>query len=166
MFMWMKKYQAKETKLLSDKLSLNAILGALDNKDMDFYDRITPAQQKQLSPFLLNRYMSIVKGSNDLASYYLLATNQNVNVMYFALAKHPKLIWQLLCTVSPGMGKHFHQWVGFKKKNANKNNNTKLLAKLYPLRKKDEIECLASITTKQEIKKLLEEHGVTEKDTL
>jgi len=103
-------------KLLSDKLSLNTILGALDNKDMGFYDRLTSNQQKQLSPFLLNRYMSIVKGSKDLASYYLLATNQNVNVMYFDLAKHPKLIWQLLCTASPGMGKQFHQWVGFKSK--------------------------------------------------
>ena len=31
-----------------------------------------------------------------------MAGNQRVNCTYFELAKHPKLVWQLLCTVSPG----------------------------------------------------------------
>ena len=78
---------------MSDKIPLNAILGALDAKDYGFYDQLTPEQQKTVAPFLLNRYMSIVKGSNDLAAYYLMATNQRVNTQYFELAKHPKLVW-------------------------------------------------------------------------
>ena len=77
-------------------LPLNKVLGALDQKDMQFWERCTPEQQKKIAPFLLNRYMSIVKGSSELHEYYLIATNQRVNVNYFALNKHPKLVWQLL----------------------------------------------------------------------
>ena len=98
------------------KLPLNTVLAALDRKDYDFYDQLDQEHKKQISPFLLNRYMSIVKGDETISSYYLLSTNQKVNVTYFELAKHPKLIWQLLCSVSPGMGTKFHQWVGHKKK--------------------------------------------------
>ena len=116
-------------------LPLNKVLGALDQKDMQFWERCTPEQQKKIAPFLLNRYMSIVKGSSELHEYYLIATNQRVNVNYFALNKHPKLVWQLLCTVSPGMGNQFHHY------------------------KQDELDLLASITTKKELKLLAEASG-------
>ena len=112
---------------MNDKLPLNTVLAAIDKKDYAFYDRLTPEHQKQLSPFLLNRYVSLVKGTNELQAYYLMAGNQRVNCTYFELAKHPKLVWQLLCTVSPGMGTQFHQWIGHKKKD--KNNDQKAGAK-------------------------------------
>ena len=105
---------------MSNKLQLNTVLAAIDKKDYTFYDRLTPDHQKQLSPFLLNRYVSLVKGTNELQTYYLMAGNQRVNCTYFELAKHPKLVWQLLCTVSPGMGTQFHQWIGHKQKDKNK----------------------------------------------
>ena len=142
-------------------LKLNTIFAALDRKDMKFWDQCTPEQQKQITPFLLNRYMSIVKGSAELHAYYLMATNQRVNVNYFALSKHPKLVWQLLCTVSPGMGNQFHQWVGHKKKDGGSKSNEirKKLAELYPNYKEDELDLLASITSKQELKELAEASG-------
>ena len=139
-------------------LPLNSVLAALDKKDRKFWDKCTPEQQKKIAPFLLNRYMSIVKGSAELHAYYLMATNQRVNVNYFALSKHPKLVWQLLCTVSPGMGKQFHQWVGFKKKTSD-NKSRKVLEKLYPNAKNDELDLLAKTMTKKEIKLLAEAHG-------
>ena len=140
-------------------LPLNKVLGALDQKDMQFWERCTPEQQKKIAPFLLNRYMSIVKGSSELHEYYLIATNQRVNVNYFALNKHPKLVWQLLCTVSPGMGNQFHQWIGNKKKKGNNSEIRKQLAELYPNYKNDELDLLASITTKKELKLLAEASG-------
>ena len=141
-------------------LQLNTVLGALDAKDINFWDRCTPEQQKKVAPFLLNRYMSIVKGSQDLHAYYLMATNQRVNVNYFALNKHPKLVWQLLCTVSPGMGKQFHQWIGHKKKKSGKSSEVrKKLAEIYPNMKQDELDLLASITTTKDIKTYLTESG-------
>lgn len=145
---------------MAEKLPLNSILSALDRKDMKFWDRCTPEQQKQLAPFLLNRYMSIVKGSAELHAYYLMATNQRVNVNYFALSKHPKLVWQLLCTVSPGMGNQFHQWIGNKKKKSSNSDIRKRLAELYPNYKEDELDLLASITTASELKELAEASGL------
>jgi len=142
-------------------LSLNTILNALDRKDMKFWDQCTPDQQKKIAPFLLNRYMSIVKGTADLQEWYLRVTNQRVNVNYFALNKHPKLVWQLLCTVSPGMGNQFHQWIGHKKKDGGSKSNDirKKLAELYPNYKEDELDLLASITTKKDLKQLVEASG-------
>ena len=140
-------------------LPLNQVLGALDNKDMGFWDRCTPEHQKKIAPFLLNRYMSLIKSNGDIAAYYLMSTNERVNKQYFELAKHPRLVWQLLCTVSPGMGKQFHQWIGNKKKKSNNSDIRKQLAELYPNYKQDELDLLASITTKKELKLLAEAHG-------
>ena len=151
-----------EVCILTDKVPLNAILNALDAKDYGFYDRLTPEQQKTVSPFLLNRYMSIVKGSNDLAAYYLMATNQRVNTQYFELARHPKLIWQLLCTVSPGMGKQFHQWVAHKKKDkGNTNKVRKYIEQLHPTAKRDELDWLCTQYTEKDIKEIEKLSGNT-----
>jgi hypothetical protein len=104
--------------------------------------------------------MSLVKGNTELASYYLMATNQRVNSNYFSLSKHPKLVWQLLCTVSPGMGKQFHQWVGNKKKKKDKSNEIrKTLAEMYPNMKNDELDLMTSITTTKELKAHATESG-------
>jgi hypothetical protein len=143
-------------------IPLNTILGALDNKRMDFYDTLTAEQQKKVAPFLLNRYMSLVKGNQELAAYYLMATNQRVNTNYFALSKHPKLVWQLLCTVSPGMGKQFHQWVGHKKKGTSSKGLSdirKQLSVIYPNMKEDELDLMSTITTKKELKELAKASG-------
>tara|TARA_Y100001937_G_scaffold121700_1_gene180912 strand:+ start:762 stop:1202 length:441 start_codon:yes stop_codon:yes gene_type:complete len=145
---------------MSNKLPLNTVLAAIDKKDYGFYDRLTPELQKQLSPFLLNRYVSLVKGSSELQAYYLMAGNQRVNCTYFELAKHPKLVWQLLCTVSPGMGTQFHQWVGHKKKD--KNNSSKRLKdveRFHPRAKNDELEMLANLYTDKELKEIAKLYG-------
>ena len=145
---------------MSNKLPLNTVLAAIDKKDYGFYDRLTPELQKQLSPFLLNRYVSLVKGSSELQAYYLMAGNQRVNCTYFELVKHPKLVWQLLCTVSPGMGTQFHQWVGHKKKD--KNNSSKRLKdveRFHPRAKNDELEMLANLYTDKELKEIAKLYG-------
>ena len=145
---------------MSDSLQLNVVLAAMDNKDYSFYDNLTPEQQKKFAPFLLNRYVSLVKGSSDIQAYYLMAGNQRVNCTYFELAKHPKLVWQLLCTVSPGMGKQFHQWVGHKKKDKNNDNKRrKYIESLHPSAKSDEIDMLCAMYTDKDIKELERLHG-------
>ena len=142
------------------KLQLNTVLAALDRKDMNFYDTLDVDQKKQVSPFLLNRYMSIVKGNADVTAYYLMATNQRVNTSYFELAKHPKLVWQLLCTVSPGMGTQFHQWIGNKKKEKNTTKGRiSILEKLHPHMKREELHQVAGMYTDKEVKELMKLHG-------
>ena len=145
---------------MSDKLPLNTVLAAIDKKDYGFYDRLKPEHQKQIAPFLLNRYVSLVKGTQELQAYYLVAGNQRVNCTYFELAKHPKLVWQLLCSVSPGMGTKFHQWIGHKKKEKNTTKGRlSVLEKMHPNMKRDELLQLADMYTDKEIKELQKQHG-------
>lgn len=145
---------------MSDKLPLNTVLAAIDKKDYGFYDRLSDEHKKQVAPFLLNRYVSLVKGSSELQAYYLMAGNQRVNSLYFELAKHPKLVWQLLCTVSPGMGTQFHQWVGHKKKDKkNDNKRRKQIEALHPNAKSDELNLLAQLYSDKELKTIQEAHG-------
>ena len=145
---------------MSEKLPLSRVLAAIDQKDYDFYDRLDPDQQKQISPFLLNRYTSLVKGDSDLHAYYLIATNQRVNSNYFSLSKHPKLVWQLLCTCSPGMGKQFHQWVGHKKKKNKHGKIKQQLEVIYPNMKQDELDLISAITTEQELQEYNSDAGI------
>ena len=72
-------------------------------------------------------------------------------------------MWQLLCA-SGGTGKiEFHQWIGFKKKQGN-DKAVRLLERIYPNMKTDEVELLARISTTKELKELAEQHGMDKKD--
>ena len=69
-------------------------------------------------------------------------------------------MWQLLCT-SGGTGKiEYHPYIGFKKKDANNNAAIKLLSQVYPNMKMKEVEQLAELSTKKELKQLAEDHDI------
>lgn len=61
--------------------------------------------------------------------------------------------------VSPGLGTQRHQWIAPKKKEPGANSIKKQLAELFPHLKDDEIDLLASITTKKELEEYLRAHG-------
>jgi hypothetical protein len=70
------------------------------------------------------------------------------------------LMWQLLC-MSGNTGKNeFHPWIGFKKKTGDNNKGVKLIEQLHPNMKQNEVEILASLYTKKELKQLAEEHNI------
>ena len=147
-------------------LPLNKVLPALDKKDRKFWDRLTDEEKKAFSPFLYNRYASSVKADKLLQNWYLRSTNERTNKNFFdvSTSKHPKLHWLLLTTVSPGMGQKFHEWIPHKKKDkASKTGFDKLIRKMYPNMKEDEVQLLASIVTKKELKEQLVELGWDDK---
>lgn len=88
-------------------------LSALDKKDYGYYDRLSEEQKKKFVPYMLIQWMSVVKGSKDLQSYYLQSTDYHANKYLFNehVQKNPKLQWLMLCAASPGLGKQFHQWI-------------------------------------------------------
>lgn len=110
-----KKKQAtpKDEKFEKQDFNLFEALAALDKKDYDYYDRLTPEQQKKFVPFMMIHWMSAIKSSGDLARYYVISTNEHANTYLFneSVMKHPKLQWYMLCASSPGLGKQFHQWI-------------------------------------------------------
>ena len=102
-----------DEKLENTDLNIFDVLAALDRKDYDYYDNLTPEQQKKFTPFVITQWMSAIKGNAGLSSYYLMNTDYTANkhLLNEYVSKHPKLQWQMLCAASPGMGKQFHQWI-------------------------------------------------------
>lgn len=104
---------SKDEKFENIEFDLFEALAAIDRKDYTYYDRLTPEQQKKFVPFMLIHWVSAIKGSSELQSYYLQSTDYHANKYLFneSVQKNPKLQWLMLCAASPGLGKQFHQWI-------------------------------------------------------
>jgi len=147
-----------------DKLNIQNEMAQFDKKSRDFYDSLTEEERKKFSNYLMVRWGSSVQGSKDLQEFYLISTNERLNKHFFAINKHPKLQWLCATSVSPGMGTHRHQWIAPKKKEAGSNDVKKTLLDLYPNMKVADIETLAAIVDKKELREHVREHGRTDKD--
>jgi hypothetical protein len=147
-----------------DKLSIANEMAQLDCKNREFYDELSTEEKKKFSLFLMLRYSSSVSTTNsDLQKYYILSTNQQVNKHFWSLNKHPKLQWLLFTCVSPGMGNHRHEWIGFKGKQT-KNPKTKLILKIYPMMKTSDAELLSKVLSDNELKRMLLDYGWQESE--
>jgi len=142
-----------------DKLSIQNEMSQFDRKNREFYNELTDEERKKFSNYLMIRWGSAVKGSQDLQEFYLISCNQRFNKHFFAINRHPKLQWLCATTVSPGMGTHRHQWIAPKKKQAGESGTKKQLAELFPNMKADEIDTLAAIVTSKDIAAYLKELG-------
>ena len=142
------------------KLPIKDILAAMDMGAKNVWDELSDEERKQINFWLLNRYVSYVNGNRDAQELAVFKTNEYYNKNWNEFGtRHPKLQWQLLCQ-SGNTGKiEFHKWIGFKKKVGN-NNAINFLQKLYPTMKQDEVELLARISTKKELKELAKDHDI------
>ena len=141
-------------------LPVKDILAAIDMGATNVWDELSAEEKKQINFWLLNRYVSSVKGNREAQELAVFKTNEYYNKNWNELGtKHPKLQWQLLCQAGNTGKIEYHQWIGFKKKTGN-NNSIKLLEKIYPNMKQDEVELLARLSTKKELKQLAEEHEI------
>ena len=141
-------------------LPIKDILAAIDMGAKNVWDELTDEDRKQVSFWLLNRYVSSVKGNREKQELAVFKTNEYYNKNYMDVSKHSKLQWQLLC-MSGNTGKiEYHQWIGHKKKTGDNSKGVKLLEQIYPNMKQDEVELLARTSTKKELKQLAEEHNI------
>ena len=148
---------------MSEKLSIKDETAAIDMGARDLWDNFTDEQRKQISFFLLNRYASSIKTSDrDAQELAVFKTNEYFNKNFFLLSKHPKLLWYLVCMCGNENKKiYFHEWIGHKKKTGD-NKITKFLEDKYPNMKRDEIEMLAQMVDKKDIKQLAKDLGMTD----
>jgi len=93
--------------------------------------------------------MSTVLGNNDISKYYNIAANSFVNENFWDISNNKEFAWLLLCTMSPGIGKQKHYWLGAAKKNSNKLKNA--LLELLPNKKESDIDLILSLNSKDEI---------------
>ena len=147
--------------MAQQKLPIKDIMAAVDMGAKNVWDELSDEEKKQISFWLLNRYVSSVNGNREKQELAIFKTNEYYNKNWNELGtRHPKLQWQLLCQ-SGNTGKiEFHPWIGFKKKAGDNNKSVKLLEQIYPNMKSDEVELLAKLSTKKELKQLAEEHGI------
>ena len=142
-------------------LDLKKTLRAADMRDKNFYDQMSEDDQKLYSPFMLMKYMASVKGEQWMQEHYVETVNECVNKHLWTLSKYKKLAWMLtsMCGVEQGQ---FHPWLGSKKKTGN-GDKQKLLTRLYENMKSDDIDLLADINDKKELKELARDFGNDDK---
>lgn len=103
-----------DEKFESQDFDMFRALEALDKKDYHWYENLTEEQKKKFVPFMLLQWMSTVASNKSMISnYYVLSTELNANLHMFneRVQHHPELQWLMLCSISPGLGKQFHQWI-------------------------------------------------------
>jgi hypothetical protein len=137
------------------------VLACIDSNAKSVWKELTDEQKKCVNFWLLNRYASSVQGSRDAQELAIVLTNEYYNKNWNVLGtRHPQLQWQLLCsTHNASAAIRKHQWIGFKKKKGN-NNAIKLLQKIHPNMKQDEVELLAGLSTKKELKEIAKEYDI------
>lgn len=150
---------------MSEKLTIKDETAAIDLGARDLWDSFTEEQKKQISFYLLNRYASSIKTANrEAQELAVFKTNEYFNKHFFALSKHPKLLWYLICMTGNEEKKiYFHEWIGFKKKE-NDSKIYKFLEQVYPELKADELELKAKLTSTSEAKELARDLGMSEAD--
>ena len=155
----------------------------MPNKELDLFKELIPAidmgikelydaagedgkKDIKLDLWNLNRYISSVKGNYEKTALAVFKVNEYYNKNWNVLGgtNHIKLQWQLLCVAGKTGKTQFHPWIGLKKKKDDSNKAVKLLAQIYPDMKMDEVETLARISTKKELKQLAQEHGYEKVD--
>jgi len=151
--------------MAAEKLAIKEILSWIDNGYTEIWDQLEDDHKKQISFWLLNRYVSSVNGSREKQELAVFKTNEYYNKHFndIGVGKdngHQKLMWQLLCQAGNTGKNEFHPWIGFKKRDGSTGAAVKFLEKLYPNMKTDEVELLARISTKKELKQLAEEHEI------
>lgn len=146
-------------------LSLKEVFACVDYGAINAWDEFSDEQKKEVNFWLLNRYVSSVKGSFDKQALAIFKTNEYYNKNWESLKSvDNKLKWQLLCISGNTKNIEFHEWIGHKKRDSSNSKMSKFLGQQYPTLKEDEIELLTKISTKQEVRELARDLGYDEKD--
>ena len=158
----MAKKQTKEKN--PPALALKEILGAIDLKASEVWDQLNDQEKDCVNFFTLNRYISSAGAfsKREIQEHYVLAVNEYYNKHFFAISKHPKLLWLLLCQCShEDREVIFNEYIKLQKSD---NKRINFLKMLFPNRKLVDLEVLAEINTDKELKDIGRSYGMTEKE--
>ena len=121
---------------MADKLDIFALIRKVDGGDYQTYEKMSEEERKQLSTYMMLRWMS-----STSSEYQLHAVNEYLNQYTFSLAKHPDLLLKLAAACSDGSQKRY----AFKKyKTAPKKQNMAVgvLMEYYDYSSSDATEAL------------------------
>jgi hypothetical protein len=139
-------------------------LPALNRGDLDFYDRCTEEERKEIQPLILMRWISGVENSR-LGGAYIGVMNEWVNKEFWTLSKHPELQWKLMCVgnIACGGRGQRHQWVPMIK-NSSTNKLDSLILSLNPGLNDQELALVRTRLTKDSLKQLLRDMAMSDAD--
>jgi len=85
--------------MATEKLELKEILGWIDNGYKDIWNHLEDEHKKQISFWLLNRYMSSVAGNREQQELQIFKTNEYYNKHFNTVGVgkengHQQLMWQ------------------------------------------------------------------------
>lgn len=132
------------------------VLPALHRGDKEFYNNLSEEERKGLSPFVLMRWLSLVKSNVD-APYYIFMVNELVNQNFWELSKHPELQWKLLTACVLG-GSPKHQWIPLNRKPQTTKVEDVFL-EMNPTLNRMELDMVLERTSADEFKDLLKGMG-------
>lgn len=144
------------------KVDIFRVLNAIDLRNYDFYDNLSEVEKKEVSPYVLLRWVSSVNGNKDTQEYFIEMVNELVNKDHWVLSKnHKGLLWKLYAGCGIGTKvKHQYLKAGSKEKAV---KIEKLLADLYPAMKMSDIKLMASMMTKEDKNELFDKMGFDKK---
>ena len=154
---------AKAAAKRSYKLDIMSVLEAIDKNNKEFYANLTEEEQKAFVPKVIMRWLSTVSDNNPNKEYYLLATNDLVNVGMWDLNKHPELQY-LLMTIAGTGKKQYHQWVPSKNtENSKTPKSDALLRTIYTDCNSQEFDIVRSQYSPEDIIQLALTSGIDDR---
>ena len=148
---------------MAAKIDIKLELDAVDRKNYNFYENLSDEEKKVFSPYILMRFVSNVQGSQDVQEWFIETTNELVNKNHWDLSKnHKALLWKLYAATGIGT-KYYHPYLALNLKKDKGSKIGNLLADLYPNMKLAEVEMLADMMDKEDIKELLDNFGFDKK---
>lgn len=134
------------------------LLGEIDRKNYQIWDKLTDEQKKEFSALITMRWMA---GTTDQRQVIFL--NEIVNLAVFNLPDHKELLLKLLMVCSDGRPKRY-QWINYKMTSARKNKRSvELIAEHYHMSLK-EAEDTVRLFSPTEIMELGELHGLQKEE--
>lgn len=139
-------------------LDLKPLLRALDQRDKNYYSRLSAEDKKLFAAFLVQRYASSVDGDPFFQEHYLDTINQCSNINFWSLTKHPELQWKLM-TLAGATKVQFHPYIhsGGKGKNKDTNKRRSKLERLLPMTKNCDLEVFETVNTAKDLDKWINE---------
>jgi hypothetical protein len=143
-------------------LDIKRELNNVDQRNYNFYDKLSDQEKKEFSPYVLMRYISNVQGDADTADWFLERTNEFVNKNHWALSKnHKPLLWKLFASCGTGVNCYHPYLKANSKEKAIKIE--KLLLELYPAMKLEDIKLMAKMMDKKDKDELFDKMGFDKK---
>ena len=154
-------------KIMAERLDIFEVLGAIDMGGREVWDELTDKEKSQIGFPVVARWCSSVSGSREKQELAVLKVNEYVNKNLYNVGvsknnDNRKLLWHCLCMSGNTDQIERHNWIKLRR-TASKNPTVELLHKLKPELGLPEVQLLAELCTKQEIRQLVEEYGIDPK---